>query len=356
VTDAGGESGTDRPRRVLVTGGAGFVGSHLVGLLLSRGDAVTIVDDLSTGSRSAAAPGAELLEGRLTDRLAELAARPPFEEVYHLAASVGVDLVMNEPVRAIETNVEQTAALLRFIERTGAGPMLFTSSSEVYGKPTRHVFSEDDDVVYGPTSVTRWSYACAKAIDEYLALGHHRAGTASCVVVRLFNTVGPGQVGAYGMVLPRFVRAALAGDPIRVFGDGAQSRCFCDVRDIVGAMPRLLGEPACRGRVFNLGSDEPITILQLAERVRSVLGSDSEIEFVPYADAYPEGYEDLQFRRPDLARVRDAIGFETTIALERTIRDIAASLDDEAAEGAIVETVTTDPARADSTAAGGGTP
>ncbi len=300
MTRSGDERGTpDRPRRVLVTGGAGFVGSHLVRVLLDRGDAVTVVDDFSTGTRGAVPDGVALVEGRLTDRIADL---------------------------EIETNVEQTAALLRFIERTGAGPMLFTSSSEVYGKPTRRVFSEDDDVVYGPTSVTRWSYACAKAIDEHLALGHHRAGTARCVVVRLFNTVGPGQVGAYGMVLPRFVRAAVAGEPIRVFGDGAQSRCFCDVRDVVGAMPRLLADEACHGRVFNLGSDEPVTIRELAERVRTVLGSASEIVTIPYEQAYPSGYEDLQFRRPDLARIRAAIGFEATIPLDRTIRDIAAAI------------------------------
>jgi len=185
------------------------------------------------------------------------------------------------------------------------------------------VFSEDDDVVYGPTSVTRWSYAAAKAIDEYLVLGHHAAGDTRCVVVRLFNTVGPGQVGEYGMVLPRFVRAALAGEAIRVYGDGTQSRCFCDVRDVVTSLPRLLGHEACMGRVFNVGSDEPITIRELAETVRRVLGSASEIECVPYSEAYPSGYEDLQHRRPDLARVRSAVGFEPRIPLERTIRDLA---------------------------------
>lgn len=320
---AGSDRGPDRPRRVLVTGGAGFIGTHLVRMLSDRGDTVTVIDDFSTGIRGRLPDSAEVIEGGLREQLSSLTSRDPFDEVYHLAASVGVDLVMNEPVRAIETNVEQTAALLRFIEQTGAGPMLFTSSSEVYGKPTRRVFSEDDDVVYGPTSITRWSYACAKAIDEYLALGHHRDGSATCVVVRLFNTVGPGQSGDYGMVLPRFVRAAMNGEPIRVFGDGAQSRCFCDVRDIVGALPILLGSPECFGNVYNLGSDVPMTILQLAERVRSVLGSASRIEMVAYDQAYPAGYEDLQFRRPDLARIRTAIGFEPSIPLDQTIGDIA---------------------------------
>jgi UDP-glucose 4-epimerase len=285
-----------------------------------------VIDDFSTGVRGRLPEIVRVLDGGLTDRLASLEKSPPFDEVYHLAASVGVDLVMTQPVRAIETNVEQTAALLRFIEKTGAGPMLFTSSSEVYGKPTRRVFSEDDDVVYGPTSITRWSYACAKAIDEYLALGHHRDGTAACVIVRLFNTVGPGQSGDYGMVLPRFVRAALAGEAIRVFGDGSQTRCFCDVRDIVGALPTLLGRTDCHGGVFNLGSDESVTIMELAERVRSVLGSSSTIETVPYDRAYPAGYEDLQFRRPDLARIRSAIDFETKICIERTITDLAAEI------------------------------
>lgn len=295
-------------------------------LLSARGDTVSVIDDFSTGRRGRLPDSIRVLEGGLSDQLGGLGEEPPFDEVYHLAASVGVDLVMNEPVRAIETNVEQTAALLRFIEKTGAGPMLFTSSSEVYGKPTRRVFSEDDDVVYGPTSITRWSYACAKAIDEYLALGHHRDGSARCVIVRLFNTVGPGQSGDYGMVLPRFVRAAMANEPIRVFGDGAQTRCFCDVRDVVGALPTLLGREESLGRVYNIGSDVSVTIMELAERVRAVLGSDSPIETVPYDRAYPAGYEDLQFRRPDLARIRDAIGFGQTITLERTIADVAAEI------------------------------
>lgn len=326
MTGGEGERGSGRARRVLVTGGAGFVGSHLVRLLATRGDEITVVDDLSTGRRENV-PGGVAFIGRTVEyALVALAGVPRFDEVYHLAASVGVDLVMREPVRAIETNVEQTAALLRFLAAEGSGPVLVASSSEVYGKATRRVFSEDDDVVYGPTSMTRWSYACTKAIDEYLALGLHRAGAIRGVVARLFNTVGPGQLGAYGMVLPRFVRAALCGEPIRVFGDGSQSRCFCDVRDVVRALPAMLGDPGCHGRVFNLGSDVPVSILGLAETVKQVLGSASEIEFVPYSEAYPEGYEDLQFRRPDLARVREAIGFEPGIGLERTIRDIAGAM------------------------------
>jgi UDP-glucose 4-epimerase len=325
VSGSVGEPGAGSGRRVLVTGGAGFVGSHLVRLLLDRDDEVTVVDDCSTGRReNLSGLAISSIERPITEALREeLAGAPAFDEVYHLAASVGVDLVMREPVRSIETNVEQTAALLRYAEANGCGPVLLTSSSEVYGKATRRVFSEDDDVTYGPTSITRWSYACAKAIDEYLALGRHNAGGLKAVVVRLFNTVGPGQLGEYGMVLPRFVRAALEGEPIRVFGDGSQSRCFCDVRDVARALPVLLAKHACHGRVFNLGSDESITIRELAETVRRVLGSPSPIEHVPYSEAYPAGYEDLQFRRPDLARVKEEIGFEPTITLEQTIRDIA---------------------------------
>ena len=323
MTSAEGERGAKPTRRVLVTGGAGFVGTHLVRRLLARGDDVTIVDDLSTGRRGSVPEQSTFIESTVSEAVDAFADGPRFDEIYHLAASVGVDLVMREPVRSIETNVEQTAALLRYAADRDTGPVLIVSSSEVYGKPTRRVFSEDDDIVYGPTSITRWSYACAKAIDEYLALGHHNAGDACCVVVRLFNTVGPGQLGEYGMVLPRFVRSALLEEPRRVFGDGTQSRCFCDVRDVARALPELLATPACHGRVFNMGTDEPISILGLAELVKRVLGSSSDIVFVPYSDAYPAGYEDLRFRRPDLARVREAIGFETTIGLDQTIRDIA---------------------------------
>jgi len=335
--------------RSLVTGGAGFVGSHLVEALLARGDEVLVVDDLSTGRavnlRAADPTGrARFVQGDLRDVLPTLLDERPFDEVYHLAAAVGVDLVMHEPVDAIEINVEATSMLLRFAAglplrggRVGgsaagaprASRVLITSSSEVYGRPTRQVFSEDDDVVYGPTTVTRWSYAYAKAIDEHLGLAFSRSTPVGVVCVRLFNTVGPRQVGRYGMVLPRFVRAALGGEPIRVFGDGGQSRCFCDVRDVTAALLRLLGEPRCRGRVFNLGGESPVTIRELAELVRARTGARSEIVHVPYSEAYPGGYEDLQHRRPDLRRVREAIGFTASVPLARTVDDIAAWMREE---------------------------
>lgn len=324
-------------RRSLVTGGAGFVGSHLVDRLLERGDHVTVVDNLSTGRRAnldgaqaAAAARLRFIEADLKDALAAFGKGEVFDEIYHLAAAVGVKLVMDDPIRGIETNIEQTAALLRFA--TGHGPAgrgvptLITSSSEVYGKSARNPFSETDDVVYGPTSVTRWSYACSKAIDEYLALAYHRQGRLPVVVVRLFNTVGPRQVGDYGMVLPRFVRAALRGERLEVYGDGTQSRCFCDVRDVAEALPMVLAAPAAAGQVFNVGSDRPISMAELAGLVVKTLGSRSATRLIPYSEAYPAGFEDLMQRRPDLTRIRGVIGFSPRRPLEETIRDLAREL------------------------------
>lgn len=316
----------------LVTGGAGFIGSHLVDFLLETGGRVTVVDDFSTGSLEnlesamATAPDRiEILEGRVSDVLPGLDCSR-FDRTFHLAAAVGVRLVVDEPIRTIETNVHETSAVLEFARR-GSVPTLIASTSEVYGKGTRTPFAEDDDVVYGPTTTTRWSYACSKAIDEYLALAHDREGLAPTVVVRFFNTVGPRQSGKYGMVLPRFVEAALEGRPIEVHGDGKQTRCFCDVRDAVPALPRLLADTENHGRVFNLGRAELIEIGALAEIVRSRLSSESEIQRIPYAEAFDEGFEDLRVRQPDLGRIRKAIGFEATIALETTIDDLARSLE-----------------------------
>ncbi|MEM1328992.1 MAG: NAD-dependent epimerase/dehydratase family protein [Planctomycetota bacterium] len=319
-------------RRVLVSGGAGFIGSHLCELLCARGDSVTVVDDLSTGRRGNAGlyGHARFIESRLSDALSgPLADEAPFDEVYHLAAAVGVKLVMEHPAESIENNVGETAALLRYCEDHGRPRTLIASSSEVYGKPGTAVFSEEDDTVYGPTTATRWSYACSKAIDEYLALACSREGRVPCTIVRFFNTVGPRQVGDYGMVLPTFVRASLAGEPIRVHGTGKQSRCFADVRDVVTALPRLLAETSSSGRVFNLGSDTPITILELARLVIEQTNSSSSIETVPYERVYGPGFEDLLQRRPDLSRLRDVIAYEPRHALADTVRDVAAWLSEE---------------------------
>jgi len=322
--------------RCLVTGGAGFIGSHLVDDLLARGARVTVVDNLSTGRREnlpAGDPGLEFIESDLASAIPDLERREPFDRIFHLAAAVGVERIIQRPIESIESNVLDTAALLRFAsghaERDAPPPpTLVASSSEVYGKGVRSPFSESDDCLYGPTTALRWSYAASKALAEYLALAHHSEHGLPVVVVRFFNTVGPRQVGDYGMVLPRFVQRVLDGLPPRVFGDGAQSRCFCDVRDIAPVLTQLLDDHACHGQVMNLGSDQPITILDLATLVIETLAPDPglEPEIVPYERAYSPGFEDLARRRPDLARLRARTGFAPKIPLERTIRDLAQHL------------------------------
>ena len=315
---------------MLITGGAGFIGSHLSELLLDQAHIVTVVDNFSTGRREN--PGLvqstasrreryRVIEGAASEVVASLDARD-FDCVYHLAAAVGVRLVVERPIHTIETNITEASAVLRFAA-TRALPILVASTSEVYGKGVRVPMREDDDVIYGSTSYSRWCYACSKAIDEYLALAYHREQGLPAVIVRFFNTVGPRQIGDYGMVLPRFVQAALAGDDLEVHGDGAQSRCFCDVRDVVGALPTLLHRTECRGRVFNLGREEPITILELARLVIRTLGSRSGVRMIPYERAFAAGFDDLMVRQPDLTRIRAAIGFAPRITLEQTIRDIA---------------------------------
>ncbi len=315
-------------RACLVTGGAGFIGSHLVEHLLRRGDRVVVIDDLSTGRRSnledAARDRLSLIETKVSDGLSQF--RPgDFDAIYHLAAAVGVRLVIEEPIHTIVTNVVETATVLEFAAAASTR-VLVASTSEVYGKSTKTPFAEDDDVVYGPTVFSRWSYACSKAIDEYLALAHHRKSGLPVAIIRLFNTVGPRQVGTWGMVLPRFIAAALRGDPLEVYGDGRQTRCFCDVRDIVNVLPDVLGRPECAGRVMNLGSDQPIEIGALAELVHTTLGSESPIVHVPYSQAFGEGFDDLVNRRPDLTRIREVLGFEPHTPLVQTIRDMAEAI------------------------------
>lgn len=319
-------------RRALITGGAGFIGSHLAAHLLARGDEVTIIDNLSTGRKANLEPAPRLrfIEADLSSALGAFGPGELFDEIYHLAAAVGVKLVVNDPIGCIETNIIGTSHLLHFALQHGPSggpaPTLIASSSEVYGKSDKTPFSEDDDVVYGPTTRSRWSYAASKAVDEYLALAHHATNGLPAVIARFFNTVGPRQVGSYGMVLPAFVAAAVQGKPLSIYGDGQQVRCLCDVRDVVDALPRLLATPACHGNVFNIGSDRPLTIEQLADLVISTLGSGSGKQFVPYEVAYARGFEDLRQRIPDLSRIRAAIGFAPRITLEQSIRDLAASV------------------------------
>lgn len=319
---------TSPPRRVLVTGGAGFIGSHLVDTLLTRADEITVVDNLSTGHLSNLAHCADrirFIESSVSSALPALSSER-FDEIYHLAAAVGVELVLQDPVGSIHTNVSETYEVLRYAASLGSCSVLIASSSEVYGKPGTSVFSEDDDLLLGSTETTRWSYAHAKALDEHLAMGFHTQHGLDTVCCRFFNTVGPRQVGRYGMVLPRFVQAAHEGAPLRVFGDGTQTRCFCDGRDVANTLPQLLRSGGRAHRVYNIGSDRPISIRDLGELVISTLGSSSALELIPYDKAYPAGFEDLRHRKPDLDRIRGAVGFAPRFTLAQTIRDLHSTM------------------------------
>ena len=308
---------------VLITGGAGFIGSHLAERLLSEGKAVVVVDDLSTGSRSnleAALrhPRFRFIESKISTcaELADLVARA--ESIYHLAAAVGVELVVNSPIRVLETNLHETEVLLKAAAPHRV-PLLLTSTSEVYGKSQKPVFGEEDDLLIGPPHQSRWSYACSKLMDEFLALAYAAQQGEPVVIARLFNTVGPRQTGQYGMVLPRFIAAAKAGRPLKVYGDGQQSRCFCYVSDTVEALVRLQNCPAARGQVFNVGGAEEITIRGLAELVRELLGSKSAIELVPYNQAYAPGFDDMRRRKPVLDKLESVTGFRPATPLRRII-------------------------------------
>jgi UDP-glucose 4-epimerase len=312
--------------RALLTGGAGFVGSHLADALLARGDEVTVIDDLSTGSMDNLAhlkgrPGFDyVIDSVMHESLtAELIDRA--DVVFHLAAAVGVKLIVEAPVRTIETNVHGTEIVLKHGAKKGKLTMIF-STSEVYGKSTDVPFHEDADLVMGPTPKHRWAYACSKAIDEFLALAYHKERGLPVVIARLFNTVGPRQTGRYGMVIPNFVRQALDGDPITVHGDGTQTRSFTYVGDVVGGLIALAHEPAAIGRVFNIGNPEEISILDLARRVKAATGSSSEIVLVPYDQAYEAGFEDMPRRVPDITRIRNLVGFAPTLALDEILQRV----------------------------------
>ncbi len=312
--------------RALVTGGAGFIGSHLTEALLAAGHEVAVLDDLSTGRLENLAavdgePGLTVTVGTIRDEPLVRKLVSSADVVFHLAAAVGVRLILERPVETIETNVVGTEVVLRAAAEAGAR-VLIASTSEVYGKSARVPLAEDDDRVLGPTTKSRWSYACAKAMDEFLALAYHRARRLPVVIARFFNTIGPRQTGRYGMVVPRFVRQALDGAPITVYGDGQQSRCFTDVEDAVRATVALALAPAAVGEVFNVGTGHEITIGALAERVRALVGSASPIRAVPYEEAYQPGFEDLRRRVPDVRKIRDAIGFEPRVALDESLRRV----------------------------------
>jgi UDP-glucose 4-epimerase len=312
--------------RVLITGGAGFIGSHLSDAYLERGDEVFIVDDLSTGS---------------IENIRHLKSHPRFhytidsvhhqpvvaelvdqcDVIFHLAAAVGVKLIVESPVRTIETNVRGTEVVLALANKKKK-KVLVASTSEVYGLSTEVPFREDGNLVMGATTKGRWSYACSKAIDEFLALAYWREKKLPTIIVRLFNTVGPRQTGQYGMVIPTFVKQALAGRPITVYGDGKQSRCFGYVGDVVGALMNLMEHPAAVGQVFNIGSSEEVSILQLAERVKQLTQSESEIVLVPYDEAYEEGFEDMPRRVPDISKVAALVGFQPRMTLDGILQSV----------------------------------
>jgi UDP-glucose 4-epimerase len=309
--------------RVLITGGAGFVGSHLSEVLLERGDEVFIIDNLSTGSIENVVhlkgnPRFHYTIDTVSNEpvLAELIDR--CDIVVHLAAAVGVRLIVEQPVHTIETNVHGTEVVLKHANKKKK-LVLIASTSEVYGKSAEVPFREDADLVLGPTAKHRWAYACSKMIDEFLALAYWKERKLPVIVVRLFNTVGPRQTGQYGMVIPNFVRQALAGQPITVFGDGTQSRSFTYVGDVVKAMVALIDEPRAIGQVFNIGNGNEISIRQLAEKVKQLTGSQSEIVLVPYEKAYEAGFEDMPRRVPDIGRIQSLVGYEPTVELDETL-------------------------------------
>ena len=310
----------------LITGGAGFIGCHLAERLLSAGHSVTVIDDLCTGSnqnieRLKVQRGFNYMIDSIFNRhlLAELI--DDCDAVFHLAASVGVRLIVESPVRTIENNVKGTEVVLEFANKKQK-KVLITSTSEVYGKSTKLPFTEEDDLVMGGTQKGRWSYACSKAIDEFLALAYWKEKGLPVVIVRLFNTVGPRQTGRYGMVLPSFVRAALAGKPLTVFGDGTQSRCFCHVNDTVGALAKLIEHPGAVGEIFNVGSEEEISISELAQLVKSMTRSSSPIQYIPYDQAYEAGFEDMQRRVPDTGKVKNLVGFRTTQDIRQIVQSV----------------------------------
>ena len=312
--------------RVLITGGAGFVGSHLAERHLAQGDEVYVVDDLSTGSIE----NIQHLKSHerfhyaidtvtnvpLSAELVDLC-----DTIYHLAAAVGVRLIVESPVRTIETNVRGTEVVLHLAAKKQKR-VLITSTSEVYGKRDTVPFREDDDLVLGATSKARWAYACSKAIDEFLAIAYWNEKRVPAVIVRLFNTVGARQTGRYGMVIPNFVQQALAGEDITVFGDGSQRRCFTHVSDAVGAIMKLAAHPAAAGQVYNVGNAEEVSILELAERIKAATGSKSRIVRVPYEKAYQEGFEDMMRRVPDISKAAQAVGYKPTVTLDEILADV----------------------------------
>jgi UDP-glucose 4-epimerase len=323
-------------RNVLITGGAGFIGSHLAEALLERGDAVQVIDDLSTGGiqnivHLKSHPRFSYALDTVMNRPFMLELVDGADVVFHLAAAVGVRLIVEQPVRTIETNIKATELILELCARKQK-PVLLASTSEVYGKLDKPKFSEEDDVVLGPTSRARWCYAASKIIDEFVAIAYFREKGFPAVIVRLFNTIGPRQTGQYGMVVPRFVLQALLGEPITVYGDGTQRRSFTWVGDVVNAMMALIEHPGAYGEVFNIGHTKEVRICELAALVKEMTGSRSEIRFVPYEQAYEAGFEDMPRRLPDISKIQRLIGYRPTLDLPEMLERIIADYRQEPAQ------------------------
>lgn len=316
--------------RYLVTGGAGFIGSHLTDRLVAEGHEVTIIDDVSTGNRANLAQA--LKSGRvelIESKVSNYPNLPGFTKncggIIHLAAAVGVDLVIRSPIETIRTNLDETEVILEAAAAAGV-PILIASTSEVYGKSQKPEFAETDDLLIGPPYLGRWSYACSKLMDEFLALSYFKERKLSVTIARIFNTVGPRQTGHYGMVLPRFIAAAKSNQPLRVFGDGQQRRCFCYVADTVEALLRLHHAPAARGEVVNIGSSDEISIADLARRVIELTNSSSKIEFIPYDQAYTPGFEDMLRRKPSVEKLARLTNFRPATTLNEIIHRTAESI------------------------------
>ena len=313
-----------KPPPILVTGGAGFIGSHLVERLLNDGKIVVVIDDFSTGSLENLRafkknPRLKIVRAKISacKELPKLAAEAEF--IFHLAATVGVDLVVKSALHVLEASFNETQILLRAAKKSST-PLLLTSTSEVYGKSAKPEFSEDDDLLIGPPGQSRWSYACSKLTDEFLALAYAREKKLPVTIARLFNTVGPRQTGRYGMVLPRFIAAAKANKPLKVFGDGKQSRCFCLVNDVVESLVRLQDCKKARGEIFNIGGTEEISMLELARLVVKTLGSKSKIELIPYDKAYAPGFDDMRRRKPLVEKLERFVNFKPQTPLREIIR------------------------------------
>ncbi len=316
----------DGNRTFFLTGGAGFIGSHLTEAILAGGDRVLSIDNLSTGSMDNVThflghPNHRFEQASITDRGVMERMASEADVIVHLAAAVGVKLIVEHPVQTIETNVMGTEEILRVALRNKCR-VLIASTSEVYGKGSKFPFAEEDDVLLGATSKSRWAYAASKMVDEFLGLAYCREFGLDVVPFRLFNTIGPRQTGQYGMVVPRFIRQALGGEPITVYGDGSQRRCFCDVRDVVPAILGLAGHSDAPGRVYNIGGTEEVSIQELAERVVEMTGSDSQITKVPYSEAYAPGFEDMERRVPDTERIHELLGWKPKRGLREILSDV----------------------------------